>query len=294
MQIQVRLEKLLNIIHEGSELLQRQVEEDTSNSGQATNRQEEISTARLTPVETLPLIRKKSRTLRLRWSLWDKRRLESIIKCFAEENGKVKSLVELLCHATIVGVKPKHLERLKTDEHSKKLGFHLPAQLHLSITGIQLSTSSLQLKVESLSNSLESCSKNESGLAMIEYLESHILVEFRSYAPEKTEPVILDGQKRARVELLAHLLCQQKDVVFRTLSCKGWVLQPHDNQVAFLFSIPEGVERNPYSLLRMLGTKDFRPSLGERLRLAKSLANSICELQLVKWVGSSPFLPNGY
>lgn len=284
-QIQVRLGKLLNIINEGAELLQRQqVDEDTANSGQATASHEEISATQLTPTGSHPLIRKKSRTLRLRWSLWDKRRLESIIRNFAKENEKVNAQVELLCHATSVGVKLKHLERLKTNEHSKKLGFDLPAQLHLNTTGIQTSTSSLQLKEGSIFRSLAACSKDESGFAMIEHSERPLLVEFRCYAPDRTEPVILDDQKKARVELLAHLLCQRKDAVFRTLSCKGWVLEPHDNQVAFLFSVPDGVECKPYSLLRMLGMKDCRPSLGGRLRLAKSLANSICELQLVKWV----------
>jgi hypothetical protein len=72
--------------------------------------------------------------------------------------------------------------------------------------------------------------------------------------------------------------------VFNTLSCKGWVLDALENQVAFLFSIPPDMEEKPFSLLRIIRMKDFRPSLGERLRLAKSLASSICELQLVKWV----------
>jgi hypothetical protein len=283
-QIQVRLGKLLNIIYEGAELLNRQeVEQSPSDSDQAIHSHKKSPSSNLTPKQTPPILRRKSRTLRLRWSLWDKRRLESIIKNFAKENEKVNAQIQLMCHATSVGVKLTHLDRLKTNEHSRKLGFDLPAQLHLSVTGMQTSSISLELKDETLFRSLTACSKDESGFAVIDS-EQPSLVEFRSYARDKTEPVPLEDRTKGRVELLVHLLRQQKDAVFHTLSCKGWILDAQDNQVAFLFDIPDGMERKPFSLLRVYGLKEFRPSLGERLRLAKSLASSISELHLVKWV----------
>lgn len=286
-QIQVHLGKLLNIINEGSELLNcQQVEDPTSCSDQAAGGHDEKLSKQLTSthLQAPPLSRRKSRTLRLRWSLWDKGRLESIIKNFSKENEKVNAQVQLMCHATSVGVKLTHLDRLKTNEYSKKLGFDLQAQLQLSVTGMETASESLQLKDESLFRNLASCSKLESKFAVLEHLSNPSLVEFRSYAPDKSEPVPLEGRTQDRVEKLAHLLRQRKDPVFHTLSCKGWVLDAQDNQVAFLFTIPDGAEGLPVSLLKLYGLQALRPSLGERLRLARSLAGSICELQLVKWV----------
>ncbi|PVH93642.1 hypothetical protein DM02DRAFT_676715 [Periconia macrospinosa] len=289
MQIQIRLEKLLNIINEGSELLNRQqIEQPMAQSEQVADGHEKINSENLAPTRISPLIKKKSRSLlRLRWSLWDKRRLESIVKDFAKENEKVNAQVQLMCHATSIGVNLTHLDRLKTNEHSRKLGFDLPAQLQLNITGMQTSPTSLQLKDERLFRDLTACSKIESKFAILDYLERPLLVEFRSYAPEKTEPVPLEDRTKDRVEMLAHLLLQRKDSVFHTLSCEGWVLDAQENQVAFLFAIPDGMKGMPFSLLRLYELQALRPSLGERLRLAKSLACSICELQLVKWVHKS-------
>jgi hypothetical protein len=282
-QIQIKLGKLLNIINESLELLQgQQIKERTFGPRQATAAHDIFKHSN--PALTPQLVRRASRTLRLRWSLWDKRRLESVIKKFAKENERVHSQVELLCHATSVGIRLTHLDRLKTNEHSRKLGFDLPAQLHLNATELQTPTSSLQIKDEKLFRTLTTCSKDTSGLAVIEHLGDTLIVEFRNYAPDKAESVPFERHTKDRVELLAHLLCQKKDTVFHTLSCLGWMTDAHQNQVAFLFSVPEGAEANPFSLSRMFGMKDPRPSLGDRLRLARSLAGSICELQLVKWV----------
>jgi hypothetical protein len=201
-----------------------------------------------------------------------------------KENEKVNAQVELLCHATSVGVPLRHLDRLKTNEHSRKLGFDLPAQLHLNAAEIQKPIGSLQIKDEELFRTLTACSKDVSGLAVIENSKNTLLVEFRNYAPDKADSVPLGGRTKERIELLAHLLGQRKEAAFHTLSCQGWMADAHDNQIAFLFSIPDGAEPNPVSLLNLFGAKSARPFLGDRLRLARSLTTSICEFQLVKWV----------
>jgi len=210
--------------------------------------------------------------------------LESVIKKFAKENERVNAQVELLCHATSVGVRLTHLDRLKRNEHSRKLGFDLPAQLHLNATEMQKSVGTLQIRDMELFKTVTTCSKDIDGLAVVENRGETLLVEFRNYAPDKAESVPLENRTKDRVELLAHLLCQQKNPVFHTLTCRGWITDVHQNEVAFLFSVPQGAEANPFSLLKLFGVKDTRPSLGDRLRLARSLAGSICELQLVKWV----------
>lgn len=270
-QIQIRLGKLLNIINESSDLLQGQKIEDHSSTFNHTK-------------ETSQLERKAGRALRLRWSLWDKRRLESVIKKFVKENEKVNAQVELLCHATSVGVPLKHLDRLKTNEHSKKLGFDLPAQLHLNAAEIEKPKGSLQIKDEELFCIVTKCSKNAEGLSVIETAKNRFLVEFRNYAPDKAGSVPLSGRIKERVELLAHLLGQRKQPAFHTLSCQGWMADAHENQVAFIFSLPERAEASPISLLSLYEMKTARPSLGDRLRLARSLTTSICEFQLTKWV----------
>jgi hypothetical protein len=288
-QLHVHLGKLFNIINESSDLLQgQQIETNPTDYEQAVGGHEEKFLDSLAPMPNPPIVRKKSRTLRLRWSLWDKRRLESIIKNFSIENKKLVEQVQLMCHATSVGVKITNLDRLKTDEHSKKLGFDVPAQLQLSVTGMETSVVSLQIKDQRLFRSLTECRSVGNTFIVLEHLGKPSLVEFRSYAPDKSESVPLEGRTRERVERLAYLLRQRKDLVFHTLSCQGWMLDAQENQVAFVFTIPDGTEGVPTSLLELYGAHSARPSLGDRLRLARNLTRSICELQLVKWVSFSP------
>jgi hypothetical protein len=208
--------------------------------------------------------------------------LESIIKNFSRENKKLVEQVQLMCHATSVGVTITNLDRLKTDKHSPQLGFDVPAQLQLSVTGMETSAVSLQIKDQSLFGSLVECSRVGKTLTVLEYLEKPSLIEFRSYASDKSEPVPLEGRTRERVERLAYLFRQRNDPVFRTLSCQGWMLDAQQNQVTFVFTIPDGMEGVPTSLLELYGIQSARPSLGDRLRLARNLARSLCELQLVK------------
>jgi hypothetical protein len=267
---------LLSIITEGADLLERQ--------------QVEQSAARSDPVALAPpkspsLGRKKSAILiRVKWSFWEKGRLESILKRFSRKNKNLERQVQLVCHATSVGVKITHLDRLTTNEHSIELGFDAPAQLQLNVTDMATPTTSLQLHDPSVFRSLMKSPKFDGRFAVLSQPSGRLLVEFRSYAADKTEPVPLGDRPRERVEKLAHLLQERKDPMFHIMACQGWMLDAQENQVAFLFSIPESMEGTPISLLQLYNRKKRLPSLGERLRLAKSLASSICQLHLVKWV----------
>ncbi|CAI6337835.1 unnamed protein product [Periconia digitata] len=286
-QIHVQLRKLLNIINEGAELLECQkIDQHSALPPEKDRLPTRFSKSPLLSSDTT-LSKKPSRTLRLRWSLWDKKRLEMIIRKFVQENEKVSGQVQLMCHATSVGVTLTHLDRLKTNEHSKKLGFDLPAHLHIETTGMNASPISLQLNDETLFRKLATHSKETSGFTIIAHDNRDLLAEFRSYAPDKIEATALETRTKDRIELLARLLCQKKDTVFHTLSCLGWVLDAQNNRVAFIFSIPENAQPKPTSLLDAYRLKDYRPTLGERFRLAHSLSRALSELQLVQWVHKS-------
>ncbi|KAF2848105.1 hypothetical protein T440DRAFT_429324 [Plenodomus tracheiphilus IPT5] len=281
-QLQVYLGKLLNIISESGELLKSQhITEGIHVVDQ------EISQHEMKVSTSLTLTRRASRTLRIRWSLWGKARLESIIKNFSKENDRLHKQVQMMCYATSIGVNLTHLDRLKTNEHSKRLGFDMTARLQLKVTGMETSAVSLQLRNDELYRNLATCARIESKFAVLSHLGINHLVEFRNYAPDKHEHVPLEGRTHERVERLAYLLRQRKDPLLHALPCDGWTIDAERNQVAFLFAVPKDTEGMPSSLLSVYENQAFRPSLGERFNLAKGLANSVSELHLVKWVHES-------
>jgi hypothetical protein len=75
-----------------------------------------------------------------------------------------------MCYATSVGVKVNNLDRLKTDKHSKKLAFDVPAQLQLSVTGMETSAVSLRIKDQSLFRSLAESGRVENTFTVLEHL----------------------------------------------------------------------------------------------------------------------------
>jgi hypothetical protein len=267
---------LLSIISEGADLLDYQQIE------QSTTQFDQLDLA--PPQSPSPAKKKSAILLRVKWSLWDKGRLESIVKRFSQKNKKLERQAQLLCHATSVGVQISHLDRMTTNEHSIELGFDAPAQLQLTVTYMETPAASLQLHDPSIYRSLMKSPTIDGRFAILSQPSGRSLVEFRSYAADKTEPVPLGDRPRKRVEKLAHLLQQRKDSMFHIMSCQGWVLDAQENQVAFLFRIPDNMEGTPISLLQLYSRKKRLPSLGERLRLASSLATSICQLHLVNWV----------
>lgn len=280
-QVLFQQRKALKIIEEAVELFEEQ------QIGSSTDLSLNVARIELSAPAGVLSRPKSSPRIRLKWALWEKKKLQSIIRKFTKSNDKVYVQVQLLCHASNVGVDLKHLDRLAHDENSKKLGYDVPAQLHLTTTGLQAVRDSLEVKDERVFRSLAVLSSTTGGLSVIDRSGRASLVEFRKYAPDLTDPVPLQERTRNRVELLAHLLRQQKDVTFRTLSCQGWIVDSRFNRVAFLFEFPDGVEGLPYNLLQLYDLKSVRPTLGERLRLATHLASSISGLQLVEWVHES-------
>ena len=280
-QILFQQRKALKIIQEAVELFE---EQQIGDSSDLTLNVARIELSSPTGATSRP---KSSPRIRLKWALWEKKKLQSIVRKFTISNDKVYVQVQLLCHASNVGVDLKHLDRLANDENSKKLGYDVQAQLHLTTTGLQVIRDSLEIKDEVLFRSLAALSSATGGLSAIDDVGSASLVEFRKYAPDLTNSIPLPERTRKRVELLAHILRQQKDVAFRTLSCQGWILDSRLNRVAFLFEFPDGVEKVPYNLLQLYEVKNARPTLGERLRLAKHLASSISGLHLVEWIHES-------
>ena len=114
------------------------------------------------------------------------------------------------------------------------------------------------------------------------------MVEYRSHAPDPAVPLELNDRTRSLIEVLAKLLHQPKEPIFRIPSCNGWIKAPLNNQVAFMFAIPTDVKPEPRSLLSLLSRDgSVRLSLTEKFTLAYQLARCISQLHLLKWVSTT-------
>lgn len=224
---------------------------------------------------------------RLRWSLLDKKRLESIVREFGELNSRVHESIKLMCLGTSIGIDLQHLQRLENDHNSRTLGFNIDAKLQMAASQIQEASQSLEIKDMELRQQLEDVKSVEDRFAVLEWRGKPMLVEYRPYQEGSPVSVEMSSRTQYLVDNLANLLHQPKEIVFRMPYCAGWVSQTQHNRVAFMFTIPDAVEPTPISLLSILSSETPPPTLGQKFWLAARLSRCISQLQLVKWVHES-------
>jgi len=289
MQIQIFLGQLSNVINEAFQLLRRlhgTADSDDPCLNPLPSSSNPSSATTLTPNLSSRNSRKGPKPFaRLKWSFYDKRRVEDIITNFSDLNRRILENIKLWCLGTSIGVDLQHLKRLEDNENSKRLGFDIDARLQLTASDAEVIEGTLELSDKSLKQYLQKPRKIEDRFALIEWDGEQMVLEYRKYASVDSPGLVdIDPRMRDRVDRLAKLLHQPKEHVFRIPACKGWVLDILSNQVAYIFAVPSNICAEPYSLLRALGTPDLKPTLGQKFRLAHELSRCISQLQLVQWV----------
>jgi hypothetical protein len=114
------------------------------------------------------------------------------------------------------------------------------------------------------------------------YNGQQVIVEWKPYGTSWGQAVDAN-QRTERVRALASLLAETKPEQLRTLHCIGYLDDPPSSKFCLVFqrplTVPSDIE--PYTLLYLIDKS--LPSLAERLRLARHLANSLFELLVVGW-----------
>lgn len=111
-----------------------------------------------------------------------------------------------------------------------------------------------------------------------------LLVETFSYQPEDgsvdPHPFVIDRVKR----LTAQLSLPAK-IIPHVLHCSGYFQDPVRNEIGLVFTLEQQVSTNRAPLsLKELYTEWTHPPLGDRLRIAYSLASAMTGLHRVGWV----------
>ncbi len=221
----------------------------------------------------------------LRWSFYDKKQTEKIVRDFGDLNSRIMDHIKLVCLGSAIGVDLQHLNHLKTDDNSKKLGFDVDATLKLTVGETQDHAQSLEIMNPKWIEQLHHTQHVDGEFAVLNCIGARVLEESRTYVPFPQTPHGLDPRTKDRVDALARLLQQPKEQVFRIPRCIGWKFVSSHNRIAFLFEVPPDVKPQPVSLIKLLENLDMKMSLGGKFRLAHSLAKCMAQLHMVRWVG---------
>lgn len=229
----------------------------------------------------------------LRWSLRDKKRVETILESFKDRNSRLRRKVELWCFASQLGISPDHLRHLQTDESSRRLGFDKDAAICLAqqcTEGGGGDHTPLELPSSWDPYLKEIAAEENQGLFTVLVKDSHVYVQenHRHDAPVLANSSgmrvsRLDARTKGRIESLARLLHQPKEQIFRILPCVGWRELPDKDYIAFVFELPSPLG-SPASLQRILFESKLVPSLGDKFQLALGLCQCMAQIHMVQWV----------
>ena len=111
-------------------------------------------------------------------------------------------------------------------------------------------------------------------------------VEWKQYdwaVSEEARRKIQDG-----IVNLAMLLNAPKHPVFRTLDCVGVIDEPRSQRYLYMYRWPVDAQQpaEPRSLHELLSSS-FKPSLTDRIELARDLVHALCYLHLSNWMHKS-------
>lgn len=299
-QIELLLGQLKSILQEGCDLLERRYGVKDASS---ITLPPQPTLTNLSSTSTLhaassptPVYRRPSPSFpnMLMWSLRDKKRVESIVRNFNDQNGRIHEKIKLWCLASQLGVNVQHLQRLQNDDCSKRLGFDVDATLRLTQWDAENIQTSLELQHSSWNEHLRLISPtpnqglfalfHKDGKTFVQENHAYNEVGWNVGSSDSVATGALDARTKNRVDSLAKLLHQPKEQVFRIPPCVGWKYLPVQGSIAFVFEVHSKLSAEPMSLLRLLSTTETKPELGDKFRLALGLARCIAQLHMVKWV----------
>jgi len=204
-------------------------------------------------------------------------------------NSRIHEKVKLWCLASQLGVDLQHLQHLRDDANSKILGFDIDATLRLTAWDAESLPGTLELTRELWEGILKSQSALNDRFATSRMNGRSLLIERFPYEIDNVSfshsgSNTIDPRSRTRVDALAKLLHQPKELVFRIPRCVGWTYSQPEEIIAFVFDLEKPMDNDPVSLLSLLGDRETKIFLGDKFKLALGLARCISQLQMVNWV----------
>ena len=224
----------------------------------------------------------------LKWSFREKKEVTAIVEQLTERNDRISDMVRFWSLASEIGVDLRHLNHLHSDKDAMALGLQDDVSLVLAVSDANHVSGSFELHHD-WNNILKHSKTVEDRFASFNWNGRDILQENCVCLPR--EEANLGPQIRTRINSLVELLHRPKEQLFCILDCQGWSFAPHAQRVSYIFNIPSDLSPEPRSLLRLLHDPRAQPSLEAKFTLAYSLARSVAQLHMVKWVNlSSPHL----
>ena len=220
------------------------------------------------------------------WAVWEKKIVEKLVRDFEKWIKRLRQLMKLVWDPLPFLTSLSQLQKLEKDDDAEKVGLLVDVPLRKLIVAPPdtqtLNVDSLRTSLSAFASSVEHQNYGTTTQAGA----TKVIVEYKSY--EVNQINVIHDVASNRINRLIALLHEVKEARFKVLRCISYFDESPQRRIGMIFELPPELDGPPSSLLTALTcSSNTRPSLDARMRLARSLAETLLLLHSVNWLHKS-------
>lgn len=219
------------------------------------------------------------------WVVWEKKIVEKLVRDFEKWIKRLRQLMKLVWGPLPFLTTLSHLQNLEKDQDAKQVGLLEDVPLRKLIVAPP-DTQTLNVGSLKTSPSAFCLSEDHQNYGSIQGENAKVIVEYKSY--EVNQINVINEIASNRINRLIALLHEVEHARFKVLRCIKYFDETPQRRIGMIFELPPDLNGPPSSLLTALSiSTSWRPSLDARLRLARSLCETLLLLHSVNWLHKS-------
>lgn len=212
------------------------------------------------------------------WTVWEKKGVEKLVRDFEKWIKRLRQLKKLIWGPLPFLTSLSQLQNLGKDDDAEQVGLLDDVPLRKLVVAPAntqvINVEALKIGPSTFSSSGSHPSHGSIGGA------SKVFVEYKSYDVNKVN--VIHQVPSNRISRLIALLHEVKDARFKVLRCINYFDQIPLRRIGIIFELPAHLDGPPTTLLTALScSTSSRPSLDARMRLARSLSETLLLLHSV-------------
>ena len=219
------------------------------------------------------------------WTVWEKKSVEKLVRDFEKWIKRLRQFMKLIWGSLPFLNSLSQLQILEKDQDAKRVGLLDDLSLRKLVLA-PIDTQTIDIEILRIPISSFTTSSGAHNYGSIGGL-SKVFVEYKSFEMNHNLGVI-HGLTSNRINQLIALLHEVEDARFKVLRCVNYFEELSRATVGIVFELPLQMNGPPNTLLAALScSSGSRPSLDARMRLARSLCETLILLHSVNWLHKS-------
>ena len=218
------------------------------------------------------------------WTVWEKKGLEKLVRDFEKWIKRLRQFMKLIWGPLPFLNSLSQLRNLEKDQDAKNVGLLDDVSLR-KLVATPTDTQAINVESLRIPTSRFTTSAGNHSYGSIEE-SSKVFVEYKSYEINRIN--VIHDVSSNRINQLIALLHEVDDARFKVLRCVNYFDDATHRNVGIIFELLSQMNGPPNTLFAALScSSGSRPSLDARMRLARSLCETLLLLHSVNWLHKS-------